>query len=273
MRNWLVGVFILVCTPIYAFEEASDVTSVNTTSIDFYGGVNDYCDDYFYPVFEDNWLDSVSMTHIPQGSLRIDYDGPRRVLMRQMQNQFRRLVRKYETESDDYETPMRLDRWSLVPASDDWWGRNWLDSLPSDKGGAPDSPYRHTIGKELEFRCGPLSITNTFKISIDYVAAFRFNTDPSTPQGKANNYKLAVDINSPAQVSTSTEFIFNFKPNIRIGLTSDDGTILGFLKNTSIRFELDIVVWGRTIIQSEFEVKYKGNDDVRIELSISLASW
>jgi hypothetical protein len=268
MRELLVSLSLLTCIPAYAAESSliQDVTTINK---DTYNDYDYYIEQTYYPGYVDDWMSSVTMTRIPRGSLVVSYDGPHKLLLKELNNQFRRLVRKYETESaPNY---FRND-WEGLPSNTDWYSRSWMDSLPSDKGGAPDEPYEHVIGKEIDYEFGPLTISNTLKISLDYVAVFKLNTDPTTPDKEPNKYRVAVDIDASQSISRGTEFKFKFKPNIRIGLNSS-GSLFDLIKNASIRIEMDIVIWGIKIIQGELELKYKDVDDIRIELSLSLAAW
>lgn len=271
MNKWLLIFFALFISiqPAYATEPQSLDKQENSfkppRTLDL------YAEPIYYVPFV-SWADSVTMTKLPPGSLRVRYDGPRKLIFKQVQNQVRRAVRKYESPS---EPRHRLDKWQ-IPNPDQWWSRSWMHSLPESKGGAPETTYTHTVGSESSWSLGPLTITNTLKFSLDYIAAFKLNTDPTSPQGNPQRSALAVDVYGPddtyIEASSNLAFKFKIKPNIRIGLLRN-GDWFSFLRNISIRMELDVIAWGQRILRIEGEIRYKRRRGVRIKLSIALVRW
>ena len=226
-----------------------------------------YVDDY-EAAPSGRWIDSVTMHRFPPGSLQIKYDGTHKLLFKQAHNQVRRFARKYASPE---EPRQRMDPYQ-TPTPDKWWTRSWMASLPPERGGAPAAPYVHVIGKEIDWKVGPITLSNTLKISIDYVAVLKLNTDPATPSGEPNRYRLALDIKTPKTSSGGAQFKFKVKPHIRVGLHKN-GDLLSFLRNITIRVELGIIMWGKQIIEGELELGYKHGDGFKIELSISLVAW
>jgi hypothetical protein len=160
-----------------------------------------------------------------------------------------------------------------------WWTREWYDSLPSDKGGAPRVPYIHTYGREISWKFGPITLSNTFKVKIDYVAAFRLNADPQPPSVEADPIKppkassIAIDVDSDRQPFSSTTVKFKVRPNVRVGLPRLDKGWWSFLRKVALRADLIVFIRGRPIIQGDAELSYSPRKGFVFKFGITLGIW
>ena len=217
---------------------------------------------------EIRFLDAVTMRHFPSGSLVVQYEGPQRLLIHHAKSQVRRLGRKY---GRTYENQDRLREWETEPRPSDWWGRRWFESLPSDQGGAPDKPYIHVVGSEIDWKFGPLTISNTFKLKLDYVAVLSLNTDPISPSSH-NPQPISVDVSPTGGADLGTTVRFKFKPNVRLGL-SQDGSIIGFLRKLSVRASFDVILRGSRFLSGDIEFSFDPEDGVSLSFEVSFAEW
>ena len=138
---------------------------------------------------QDGFLAAVALTRRIPGSLVIDYEGLQGYVMKQLQKRLRKEwgnhledVQEY-TEITDWEMRQRYERMSNAlidhEAGGAWWDRPWMYSLPASKGGAPDQPYVHQVGRTIEFlRLGPLALRNDMKARMDTVTVFELDSDP-----------------------------------------------------------------------------------------------
>ncbi len=135
-----------------------------------------------------DFLQQVSLTRLPPGSLLMRYEGIEGVIVRKLNGRLRKLWR--ESLRDAYDAEM-IDDTTFRAASDDmyerladfnaggrWWERSWLDSLPPEKGGAPALPFVHRVGERLEvFSLGPLSFTNDLRAHLDSFTVLSVDPD------------------------------------------------------------------------------------------------
>jgi len=147
-----------------------------------------------------------------------------------------------------------------------------MDSLPSGKGGAPDQPYVHTIGREITWRLGPLTVSNMLRLKIDYIAVFKFNPDPGEETSDIDPPPAAVDVRAPQSASFGSRFRFKIKPSIRIGMPKSDGWF-STIRSLSIRAEFDIVIFGIRFIRGDVVLKYKPDDDVSLQIGLIVGIW
>lgn len=121
-----------------------------------------------------DFLDAVTFNkQYPPGSLSVRYGGLRGRLSDEAG---RRLIDIWERQIyitapnySDYliERRKMYNAYIDMRAGGKWWTRNWMQSLPESKGGAPSTPI--VIWKGLSndlFRLGPLYINNKFKFKI-----------------------------------------------------------------------------------------------------------
>ncbi len=259
----------LICaSPVFATDSSIETAQFRDWSVRW--DDVDFDPNPIYYVPEASFLDSVTMTRLPPGSLRVSYAGPHRLLFKHANSQFRRFVRKYETLEED---PIRLDhRGTADWSSEQWWHRAWIDSLPSEKGGAPDEIYHHVIGKEIRWKFGPITISNMLRIKLDYIAVFKLDTDPTDFQGEPKKARVVVDIHTPKGAVAGARFKFRLRPHIRIALLRI-GDWAEFLKTASIRAELDVIVRGQRVLKGMVELRYEPDDGLRFEINLELVSW
>lgn len=225
---------------------------------------------------ETSWTDMVTMRRIPRGSLYIDYKGPTRFALKLARNQVRRFARRYYEHS---ENPHKLRLNINGGPVHQWWTREWYDSLPSDKGGAPDVPFVHVYGKEISWKLGPLTISNTLRLKIDYVAAFKLNADPQELSTKVDPIKppkassIAIDVHPSGSPINTTTVKFKVRPNIRVGTPHLDDGWWSFIRKLAIRADLMIFIRGRVIVQANAEISYTPGKGVSLKFSIALGIW
>jgi hypothetical protein len=123
-------------------------------------------------------VDQVTLTRLPPGSLLIRYEGfqgfvvgkLKRELRKRWSNSLRDQWEGRVLSDDDYEHALEAmyDELGLHAAGGAWWTRAWYDSLPAEKGGAPEVPYVQTIGQKVDiFRVGPWSVSNDLRAHLD----------------------------------------------------------------------------------------------------------
>ena len=217
-----------------------------------------------------SWADSVMMTRLPPGSLRIQYDGLQKVIIKHARSQVRHYARKYRDHKA--EASHDIDVWNDAPTLNSWWTRSWMDSLPSNKGGAPDEPYVHTIGQEITWRLGPLSLTNTLKLKIDYFAVFKFNPDPGEKTGDRDPPPVSFDVRSNGIATVGTWIKFKVRPSVRVGMPDSDGWF-SVLRSIAIRAEFDIVLFGVRFVSGDIVLKYKSGDELSLQIGLTIGNW
>lgn len=121
------------------------------------------------------------------GSVVVRYQGIEGYVVRQLRSRlrsaWRRQVRHAVQFRDPYDPTARAQMaeidWAMRDhdAGGRWWERAWFYSLPPAKGGAPDRPYVHTVGRRITWRFGPLSVSNDLRIKLDPFAELRVEPD------------------------------------------------------------------------------------------------
>jgi hypothetical protein len=223
---------------------------------------------------ESNFVDMVTMTRIPAGSLWRDYKGPTRLVLKAARSHVRKFARKYHEHS---EHPERLVLNIRGGPTADWWDREWYDSLPSDKGGAPDKPYIHTYGKEIEWQFGPITISNTLKVRFDYIGAFNLDTDAQPVAEKHDPDKLpkggrmVLDLRPDKEFSYGTTVKFKVRPSIRVGLPRKGW--VDILRKVSVRACMSLFIRGKQFIDAEAELTYKPRRGLMLTFGVAVNIW
>ena len=117
------------------------------------------------------------------GSVVVRYEGIEGYVVRQLRSRLRstwhRRVRREIHDAGPYD-PSPRERmaeigWALRDheAGGRWWERSWFHSLPAHKGGAPDRPFVHVVGRRVTWRLGPVSFSNDLRIKVAPVAELR----------------------------------------------------------------------------------------------------
>ena len=223
-----------------------------------------------YEPAEPSLISLVTMRRFPAGSLIVDYDGPQRLAIKHARSQVRLFARRYQQRSDN--PPIDLDVWNNAPTTDAWWSRTWLDSLTPEMGGAPAEAYVHTVGTELSWSVGPLTLSNTLKFKLNYLAVFNFNPDPGEETGDRSPPPVSIDVNAAEGASVGTWVKFKLRPNISVGLPSGDDW-LGAIRNISIRAEFDITVYGTQVLKGDVVLKYTPGDDLTFLFEVTIGRW
>lgn len=263
-------VLLLTTPPAYASGVTPVTSSADTRPeqrppvVDF-----DLKPDYYYAP-ETSWADSVMMTKLPPGSLVVQYDGPQKLLIKHARSQVRRYARRYRKYSDG--EPTRLNVWNNEVTLDGWWNRTWLESRPADKGGAPAKPYIHTVGKELTWRFGPLTISNMLRVKLDYFAVFKLNPDPGEETGDRNPPPVSLDVKTTRSATFGTKVKFKVRPDIRIGMPKSDGW-LSALRSIAVRANFEVVLRGIRVIRGDIVLKYKPGDDLSLQFGMTIGDW
>lgn len=123
-------------------------------------------------------VDQVTLTRLPPGSLLIRYEGFQGFVVGKLKRELRKrwassLRDQWEGQvlsDDDYESALQsmYDDVALHEAGGAWWTRAWYESLPAEKGGAPEVPFVQTIGQKVDIvRIGPWSVSNDMRAHLD----------------------------------------------------------------------------------------------------------
>jgi len=233
------------------------------------------------------FVDQVSMTRLPPGSLRVEYRGLHKPIMRYAHRQFR----KYWNKQIYTRTEFMLDHeqrahwedqgwaWADFAAGGQWWTRSWMDSLTPEHGGAPTVPVVHTVGQDAEWKFGPLTVSNTLKAKFDYVAVLNIDSDPDTPQvdptklpRRGSRTPIVVDVHTPEDFSYGTRVKFKVRPHIRVGIPKH-ADWMSLLRGASLRAEAQIYVGGQPVLNIQAEVKYKPLMNVVATIDIAFVAW
>jgi len=231
----------------------------------------------------DDWLQAVTMTSFPPGSLIIQYEGLHGLVVKHARSQFRRLVRHavkagWYTQPEEYWSRRglyeQLDHhdWSGSGLNGSWWQRSWLESRLSEKGGAPGAPCVYTYGHENELRFGPFSVTNSLKLRFDYIGFFELNPDPVSHEHGQKSTPFSLDVRATNDAVFGTRLKFRLKPHIRLGVPQG-GDWLSFLRGVALRGSFEISQQEHEVISGEIEVKWRQRDDVVVTLEVALVRW
>lgn len=130
----------------------------------------------------------VTLRELPPGSLHVEYEGFQSFLARRLQSRYRSLWRDqidlWYDETNMTDAEFRAAREEIQLGFQDlktgrWWERSWRDSLLPEKGGAPETPWVHKVGQEIDVvRIGAFRFTNELKIRIDGWTVLALEPDP-----------------------------------------------------------------------------------------------
>lgn len=228
-----------------------------------------------------DWIQSVTMTRIPVGSLTVRYDGLHRVVLREFRRQCRQLIRRgrshgwmFEPDDDLPAVPVVDRDRSCDRSVGVWWQRNWWESLPETKGGAPRKAFVHTYGKELDFRFGPITVTNTLKLKIDYLGLFELNPDPDEKSKASVRSRMSVDIRPLTEGATLGEAVrVKVKPLIQLCSPRADRWET-FVREVALRFDIEIRARNKPILEGDCTVRWRTDTrELIASVEFSLASW
>ena len=230
-----------------------------------------------------DWLASVTMRDLPEGSLHYRFRGFHRFALRHARSQYRRFVRRaarngwYVRPEDQDASPLFDNNYerNYVPGFNNgaWWQRAWYDSLPPEKGGAPATPFIQTIGDDTAWSWGPLTVTNSFNVRFDYIAFFELNPNPVETQGSSPEKRATLDIRPAAPTSvTATSFKFDIKPRVRVGMPRD-GNLESLLRELSARASMEVRHRGVPIVQAEIEASWSPQDGPSVTFEVALVNW
>lgn len=150
---WLV-LLLLFCTA----ASADDFTLAEKLEYDTDFRINlDYNYATITPIFENNLLDQVTFNSWIPGSLKLKYIGIHAVILDQAERYTKRIINS-NTRRLYHNTNMtekEANNVFLYTSSNNnpfgnWWDRKWFQSLPSDKGGAPDTIETIYIGHHIQ---------------------------------------------------------------------------------------------------------------------------
>jgi hypothetical protein len=235
-----------------------------------------------YAAPPDDFLSSVTMRSLPQGSLYIRYDGLHSVVMRQARSQARRFTRQALREgwyvNDETVEPRAALLRKIDNAADPqidaaWWTRRWLDSLPVEKGGSPSRPYVHTYGSEITWHLGPFRATNTLKCRFDYLAFFEVDSDPVDPDHPDSLPPVAIDVLPIEETGPfGSTFRVDVKPRIQIGMPTDvDGS--GVVRGVSIQVSFEFWNLRQKLVKGDVSVRWRPDDGLAASFEVALVSW
>lgn len=235
----------------------------------------------YYDLQQDTWVDSVTATKLPPGSLITRFDGLHGFAMKQLRGQCRQFVKRAADNgwSVQPEDANRTIYWSVVErdwvgmtSNGAWWTRSWLESREPEDGGAPATPFVHTYGAKCSWRRGPFELTNDFKFKFDYITFFEVDPDPVEAQDQIQQSPITIDVRADSDVVLGTMVVFKFKPKLRLGIPKSSG-LASVLRGASLQVSFELVHWGRPIIKGEFQVQWRGEGDLAATFDLALATW
>jgi hypothetical protein len=273
---------LLLCSSLAFAEEPTATIDHHDPAIGLSVQINLRLDDlrYHAPTFD--FVDSVTMTHVPSGSMVIRFDGLHGVAMRQLRSQYRRFARQaaragwYVPESDsdvDRRFYTRLDHaWVDPHVNGAWWNRRWWESASPSRGGAPLLPYIHTYGREMSWRRGPLTFTNTLKLRVDYLAFFEIDPDPVLHDHPEWSPPVTFDVRPLRETMVGTSFQFDVRPRLHMSMPQS-GDPLSFFRGVSCQFSFEIWQRRTKVVKGDVEVKWRPDDGLAATVEVDLVSW
>jgi hypothetical protein len=230
----------------------------------------------------DDFLDSVTMRTLPEGSLYTRFDGLHSVVMRQLRSQGRRFVRQAiregwyvddETISSRPELLRRVDRGVDPLINGAWWNRRWWESLPEEKGGAPAVPRVQTFGCETSWRLGPITATNTLRLRFDYLAFFEVDPDPIEPDHPERVSPVALDVRPLDEHGLfGHHFRVDVRPRLQIGLPTD-ANMTGLIRGVSLQVSFEVWTTRQKVVKGDVAVRWRPEDGISASFEVALASW
>lgn len=230
-------------------------------------------------------VDQINLTRIPAGSLRVEYRGAYKPLMRHAHRRFRRLWQEANEDRLAFaslraETQLAQEQMSAWADLDNgrWWDREWFDSLPAEKGGAPTTPYVHYVGQDVDIELGPLVVSNTLKFKMKSLAMLQFDTDPDQQLDPAMripsrlrqpNFTLNVEPDKSRELGTY--FKARVRPRLSVGLPGK--RIESALRYMSLRGTVEMFISKKRVLAAECEVAVKDAREIVVTVDIALLSW
>jgi hypothetical protein len=230
----------------------------------------------------DDWLDQVTMRDYPEGSIRYEFRGFHKFIVRHIRSQYRRFVRQavhrgwYVRDESNDDWPLFMSRaesdFNGGHTNGNWWQRSWIDSLSPEQGGAPYDQIVHYIGSDSEIELGPLVITNGLGIRLKNIQLFEVNPNPVETQGAKHAPRATIDIHASERSFRGTDFRFDVKPRVRIG-APQGGDWTSALRALSLRGQIEVHHRGKRIIEAEFEIKWDPEDGPSMTFDVSFVNW
>jgi len=235
-----------------------------------------------YPnIGRNDWIESVTMTELPPGSIVTRFDGLHGFIMKQLRGQCRRFVRlstdrqwyvPREADSQPAYWTTRERDWVGASINGAWWTRSWLQSRAHDEGGAPKSPIIHTYGSELCWRFGPLSLSNTFKVRLDYIGLLELAPDPVEPQGQLRRSPVSIDVTPDGRVSLGHSIVFNAQPRVRLSVPKGSD-LLSVIQGASLDVTFDLARRGRSVIRGGVQLSWKSSSGLELSVDFEVFNW
>lgn len=190
----------------------------------------------------------------PKGYIQYEFKGIWRYAAKEIRSRFRREYRRqmlrYWNEGNDLQLTWQEYRDELDELESEqlygWWTRNWLDSLPVEKGGAPN--YRIiTYGREGDWiTLGPFTLTHDLRLRIDKAGIY-FDGEQPVRDLEAKYVQNAepgdsktvnVHAEEPKPWFQSRYWKFKFRPSANFGFNGSEWT--DFIKNISLKVEMQL---------------------------------
>jgi len=284
--RWLLACLLslLMTSPtVQAAEESSLITEVpKPTNYELYNPIalNWNCRPATYTSF----LSQVTNPTLPVGSFGIKYDGLDEIAIEQLQKKARSFCRdqlqRHFTEGDlSYEAYQ--SKLALLDVRTDiignWWERRWFESLPSEKGGAPEVPVYQTVGSRHKMvNVGRFSMDNTGHflyrgvdvVTVDSdtrVVPRNINAQLMEPTPTRKNLDLLF-----GQMLHNDSIKFNCKPIVKLRFDRWP-TVL----EAALKFEMELCHNKRPYATLDCTLFYDSNNDheVGFALTAQLINW
>lgn len=279
--------------PVFAdnISVVDDTSKVSVKSVDNHGKETTHTIDYnlrlpeYVPDKDITFTDQTSLTYLPPGSLRIEYRGLYKPIMRQVYRRFQKFWHDSLKEQINFMSDAEIRQelfeqetaWIDHVNGGQWWTRSWIFSLNPDNGGAPAKPYVHIIGTNTEWRAGPLTISNTLKLKFDYIAIFKFEEieqpTPLSPYDLHNKPSLELDVRTIFHVKKSASKLrIKIRPRVKLG--SPKGNDYRMIARTiAIRMDIMITTHKRRSVNIECEARVKEMREFMFSANAALVYW
>ena len=244
----------------------------------------------YYDELPSTFLDQITMRNYPRGSTHIEYRGLYKPTIKLLYRTYKRFWSQSDRDENNYrriESLRALERskqqvWDDFERGGKWWTRSWLESLPEDKGGAPTSPIYNYIGNDVEWKLGPITLTNSLTARIDYIGVFSFEatdqdtlnplTDQETPEiGHEEALRLrfaAEEVKSFGRLKIKA----GIRPHVSIGPPTG-GDLKSIVRTIAIKAKAKLFFRGLAIIQAGLQIKIKRLRDLIFCFDVAFVAW
>ena len=209
-----------------------------------------------------------------RGHPQYEFRGIWRYATKELKSRFSRAYRRqlleFWNESNDLQfswSDYQRELQEFETGDRGWWDRPWTDSLPEDKGGAPN--YRTIIfGREGDWiKLGPIILTHDLKVRLKGTSLYFDGDQPIRNlkdryiQDSAESDPKAVNLHAEDEASwlDSDLWKVRVKPSANFNLSGSE--LVDFIRSVSVKFDIDLFLRnGRQFGNLECGVQYDVED-------------